>query len=202
MQRLNVWSICVGLFFVAMVATGCQALGLGSVSYKGTQLNPPRDIPEFELVDTTGSPFHFSDLEGDIALFYFGYTFCPDVCPLTMWDVSSALKDLEGQEQVKVVFVSVDPDRDTPEVIDRYVSSFGDNFIGVTGDEDQLDAAKKPFGVFSQKEETEDSAADYLVSHTSRIFLVDPNGDVILNYSFGFEPDDLRSDLELLLAQK
>jgi len=184
---------------VALVA-GCRAFA-PAYEYKGTLLEPPLPIPDFELKDTREQPFHLSDVEGNIALVYFGYTFCPDVCPLTLWNVKNALKELEGKERVKVIFISVDPDRDTPEVVGRYLTAFDPNFIGLTGDFEKVKTVMKPFGAFAEKEEVKDSAAQYLMTHTASLYLLNPQRELMLIYPFGFEADDLRSDLSYLLQQ-
>jgi protein SCO1/2 len=179
------------------IGTGCNLFN--SYEYKGTRLDPPIPIPDFELQDTSGQPFQLSDLEGNIALVYFGYTYCPDVCPLTMWDVKEALAGLEQREQVRVVFISVDPERDKPEVLAQYLKAFGPEYIGLTDDFEKVQAVMKPFGAFAEREAVAGSATDYLVSHTARLFLVSPERELVLMYPFEFEPEDLRSDLAHLL---
>ncbi len=195
------------LFFIILLlgsiifGTSCQAFA-PSYEYKGGVLEPALPMPDFELKDTNGQPFHLSDVEGDITLVYFGYTFCPDVCPLTVWDIKMALKDMEGRDRVKVVFISIDPERDTPEVLGAYLQAFDANYIGLTDDFEKVEVVMKPFGVFAEKEEVEDSAAEYLMSHTARLYLINPDRELLLMYSFGFEADDLRSDLTYLLQQQ
>ena len=193
------WMIAI-LLGLTIFGVGCQAFA-PAYEYKGALLDPPSPLPDFELNDTNEQPFHLSDVEGDIALVYFGYTFCPDVCPLSMWDIKNALKDLEGRDRVKVIFISVDPERDTPEVLGRYLAAFDPEFIGLTDDFEKTETVMKPFGAFAEKEEVSDSAAQYLVSHTARVYLVNPKGEILLMYPFGFESDDLRSDLAHLLQQ-
>ena len=151
---------------------------------------------------TDGRPFHLSDVQGDYALIYFGYTFCPDVCPLTMADVRQALTGLEGRDRVHVIFISVDPERDTPDVLGRYVKAFGPDFIGLTDDFTKIQAVMKAYGAFAEKEDAPDSAAGYLMSHTARLYLVGPERNLLATYSFGFKPEELRSDLTYLLQQK
>lgn len=187
------------LLMISLVVVGCTSL-LGGYEFKGSQLDPPLSLPNFELMSTTGQPFHLSDTAGSFTLVYFGYTFCPDVCPLTMSDVKQALAEMNNPDQVKVVFISVDPERDTPEVLARYLQAFSSGFIGLTDDFEKIQDVMGAFGAFAEKEDVADSAAGYLVSHTSRLYLLDPQGELILTYPFGFEPDDLRSDLEYLLA--
>ena len=191
------WSAII-LAAMAFLIVGCQS----TYEFKGVPLEPPLAVPDFELMATDGRPFHLSDVEGDFALIYFGYTFCPDVCPLTMADVRQALADLESRDKVHVIFISVDPERDTPQQLERYVKAFGSDFIGLTDDFDKTQAVMKAYGAFAEKEEVPDSAAGYLVSHTARLYLVGPQREVLLTYPFGFEPEDLRSDLTYLLQQE
>lgn len=172
--------------------------------FKGSQLDPPAPVPDFELMADNGQPFRLSESSSDITLVYFGYTFCPDVCPLTMADVRQALAQLgpAERERVQVIFISVDPERDTPEVLARYLSAFDPTFIGLTDDFEKTQEVMKPFGAFAEKESVEDSAAGYLVSHTARLYLLNANHEILLTYSFGFEPEDLSSDLTYLLNEK
>ena len=186
--------------FVGILLAGCQ---LGQYEYKGGVIDPPIELPDFELAATDGQPFHLSDVEGDIALIYFGYTYCPDVCPLTMWEVKEALANLEtGRDRVHVIFVSVDPERDTPEKLANYVSAFGPEFIGLTDDFVKTQEMMKPYGAFAEQEEVEDSALGYLVNHTARLYLVTPEREILLQYPFGFPAEDLTSDLNHLLQQE
>lgn len=193
--------VTLALLGLIILGMGCQAF-MPAYEFKGAVLEPPSPLPDFELKDTNGQPFHLSDVNGDIALVYFGYTYCPDVCPLTLWDVKQALTNLEGRERVKMIFISVDPERDTPEVLARYLAAFDSNYIGLTDDFERTEVVMKPFGAFAQKEEVSDSAAGYLVSHTARLYLVSPDQELLLMYPFGFEPEDLRSDLAHLLQSQ
>ena len=188
------------LLVVLILVTGCQSLFSG-YEYKGTVFDPPVPMPNFGLMDTGGQPFRLEEARGDITLVYFGYTFCPDVCPLTLADVKKALAELEERDRVHVVFISVDPERDTPEVLDRYVHAFDPEFIGLTGDFEKLQAVMKPFGAYAEKEEAEGSASDYMVNHTARLYLINPQGELLLTYPFGFKPEDLQSDLAYILQQ-
>jgi protein SCO1/2 len=172
--------------------------------FKGARLEPPAPVPDFELTADNGQPFRLSEANSDISLVYFGYTFCPDVCPLTMVDVRDALAELDPaeRERVQVIFISVDPERDTPDVLTRYLAAFDPTFIGLTDDFEKIQAVMKPFGAFAEKEEVEDSVAGYLMSHTARVYLLDADHEILLTYSFGFEPEDLSSDLTYLLNEK
>jgi protein SCO1/2 len=200
MQKKLAWiALIMGLLGLALLTGGCQTLA-PAYEYSGTVYDPPQPVPDFELADTQGQPFHLSELDGDITLVYFGYTFCPDVCPLTMVDVKNALSGLDtGRERVHVLFVSVDPERDTPEVLSRYLAAFDPGFIGLTDDFEKTQEMMKPFGAFAEHEEVSGSAAEYLVSHTARLYVVGPQREILLTYPFEFETEGLRRDLDHLI---
>ncbi len=196
------WLLIIVMGFI-ILGTGCQAFA-PAYEYKGAVLDPPSPLPDFELKDTNEEPFHLSDVEGNITLVYFGYTFCPDVCPLTLWEIKEALASLEsGQERVHVIFITADPERDTPEVLSKYMAVFGPEFIGLTDDMAKIQDVMKAYGAVGEKEEvSEDSSLGYVVSHTASLFLVGPQRHLLLQYPFGFTAEDLSSDLNHLLQQE
>jgi protein SCO1 len=188
---------------MGLALLGVSCLGAPTHEYKGAVLEPPASLPDFELQDVEGKSFYLHEVKGDVALIYFGYTYCPDVCPLTLYDIKEALTSLKtDRERVHVIFVSVDPERDTPDVLQRYLAAFDPTFIGLTDDFEKVKEVMKPYGAFAEKEGITGSAADYLVSHSARVFLVDPQGQLLLTYPYDFEVDDLHSDLEYLLQQE
>lgn len=193
-----------GIFFIFIAFLLVGAACSPRYEYKGALFDPPSPVPDFELMSDEGQPFHLNQLNSDITLVYFGYTFCPDVCPLTLVDVRDALTQLEPakRERVGVIFISVDPERDTPEVLDRYLSNFDSSFIGLTDDFEKTQEVMRPFGAFAEKEEVENSEAGYLVGHSARLYLLNANHEILLTYSFGFEAEDLASDLNYLLNQE
>lgn len=194
--------ITLALTGLLLASLGCQTVASG-YKYKGVTIDPAKPLPDFELMAANGQPFRLSQVAGDIALVYFGYTYCPDVCSLTMWEVKKTLIALDtGQERVRVIFISVDPERDRPEILAQYMAVFGPQFIGLTDDFDKVRAVMKPYGAHAEKEEVSDSATGYVVSHTGTIFLVDSQRRLILQYPFGFKAEDLASDLNYLLKQE
>jgi protein SCO1/2 len=178
---------------LAIVTTGC----VSSQPYAGTLLDPPKQLPAVELMDSNGQPFQLNGLKDSLTLVYFGYTHCPDVCPLTMWRVKQALAELDEKERVRVLFISVDPERDTAEVLARYVHRLGPEFIGLNGDREKIKEVIKPFGAMTEKEET--IGSDHLVNHTPYLYLVNPHNQLLLIYPHNFKPEALRADLEQLL---
>ncbi len=199
MLKIRLFSLFM-LMILLLTGMACSP----AYEYRGSQLNPPVPIPDFELMADNGQPFRMSKSNSDITLVYFGYTFCPDVCPLTMVDVRDALAQLDPpeRERVQVIFISVDPERDTPEVLDRYLSAFDPTFIGLTDDFEKIQEVMKPFGAFAEKEEVENSAAGYLVGHSAWLYLLNANHEILVTYPFGFEPEDISSDLRYLLNEK
>lgn len=202
MKRTLALHLIIALSAVLVLATACGLEKNSDPQYSGVVLS---DHPaDFTLVDTTlGRPLHLSDFEDDITLIYFGYTFCPDVCPLTLWEMKKALETVPVADRgrVHVLFISADPARDTPEVLARYVSAFGPEFIGLTDSEQTVLSVMRAYGAFAKKEAVSESEFNYLVSHTASTFLVGPKGSPLLQYPFGFTATDLSRDLRHLLAQ-
>lgn len=156
---------------------------------------------DFTLTDGDGKPFSLSDLKGKAVILSFGYTHCPDVCPTELLSYQDALKQLGSQaDDVKVVFVSVDPERDSPEIIGKYVKQFDDRFIGLTEVGDQnLQVVKQQYRIASQKVDSGNGSENYLVDHSAGAYLIDKNGEVAIFAPYGIEPDAIAADLKTLL---
>lgn len=212
-QHFFIIGIIAGL---ALFITSCQAFA-APYEYKGNLLDSPVPQPDFELTAADGSTFRLSQVEGKIALIFFGYTHCPDVCPLTLAKVKNALAGLSEteREQVQFIFISVDPERDTPEVLGRYLSNFGPDFIGLTDNFEKIETVLKSYWAYAQKdqpvEKTQEpdheatghaEAAPYLVTHTGRVYLVTPQQELLLTYPFDLSAEDLGSDLSYLLSKR
>lgn len=145
----------------------------------------------FTLVDHTGSTVTEQDFRGKWMLVYFGYTFCPDVCPTELGAMAAAL-DILGDDgaQVVPVLISIDPARDTPEVLAEYVPLFHERLVGLTGTEEQVRAAAKAYRVFYRRFE-DPNFESYLMDHSSFVYLVDPEGEVVAMFRYGTEPDEM-----------
>lgn len=185
------------LLVILVWVAGCQLLQ-STDQFRGTAYDPPLAVPDFTLTSGANQPFSLSDVKGNITLIFFGYTYCPDVCPLTMADVKSALNDFEYRDDVTVIFISVDPERDTPEVLEDYLDNFDPDFIGLTGEMVDIQKVMQPFGAYSEKAEASGAAGRYLVNHTARLYLLNPEQELILSYPFDFDVNDLRTDLTIL----
>ena len=148
----------------------------------------PGELPiggDFTLTDQHGQSFSSTSLRGSVALVFFGYTFCPDACPTTLSKLTAGMQRLgTDAARVRVVYVSVDPKRDIPDVMKAHLAMFDLDAVGLTGTEDQIDLVAKQYGVFHEAEAV-DSAAGYLVAHTTSVFGLDANGRVreLLRYS-------------------
>lgn len=183
------------LITVGLLLAACRPYQFNGSAY-------PEQLPaaDFELTRTDGQPYRLSDRQGRVVLIFFGYTFCPDVCPATLADAKRLIEGLGDQaEQVDFLFITVDPERDTPEVLGNYVANFHPAIIGLTGSEEALAAMREDYFVFAEKEVIEDSAVGYLMAHTARVFLVDPAGRLRLSYAFGTLPDDILQDVRYIL---
>lgn len=130
----------------------------------------------FTLTGHEGKPVKLSDFQGKVVLLTFGYTYCPDVCPVNLSRLQQIVKQMgTDAEKVQVLFISVDPARDTPERLQEYVHFFHENFIGLTGTDQQIAATAKQYGAMYLRQEL-NSAAGYLFAHTDKIYVVDEVG--------------------------
>jgi protein SCO1/2 len=154
----------------------------------------------FTLQSTKGGTFTQDDLKGTPSLVFFGYTFCPDVCPTTMaesvqWRADLGLKP----DQLRTIFVTVDPKRDTRQVLADYLGAFDPNIIGLVGDDEQTKAAKASFGVFSEAAQP-DKDGNYLVNHTANVFLIGRNGEFEGTIAYGEDKDSAEAKIKRLVA--
>lgn len=166
-----------------------------------TVLQPPLQLPDFELVDENGNRFDRAAFQDKWSLVFFGFTHCPDVCPTTLMQLKMARgklqTDLAITTPLRIVFVSIDPERDTPEVIAPYVRYFGDDVTGLTGDPAQIDIFARALGAFYQKVEMKNG--DYAMDHSAGVMLVDPAGQYRALFNAPFQPELFIRDLQLLL---
>ncbi len=183
--RLVILAMFVGLLSaVAGISLWKVMQGPPQPSNAALMLLPePRVIADFALVDDEGAPFSLDNLRGQWSLIFFGYTHCPDVCPSTLYDLKLVHEKLEqldgdGESGHQVLFVSVDPERDTPEQLKKYVDYFHPDFIGVTGPQEQLAPLTMQLGIAYRIEEHEAGATQYNVDHSVSILLMDPQGQL------------------------
>lgn len=167
--------------------------------YNGVVYQNPEPAPAIELTGTEGE-FSLEAYEGKVVMLFFGYTSCPDICPSTMSDMKRVMDYLGDEaDRVQVVFVTVDPERDTVEKLSAYVTLFNPSFIGLSGSEEELQPVWNGYGVFREIDDESDSMAGYLVNHTSRVYLVDPQGRLLITYGFGTAPEEITEDIAHVL---
>jgi len=177
-------------------------LPFGPPDYHGVVMPSPKLMSDFTLTSSSGEQVSLSDYRDKVALLYFGYTYCPDVCPATLGELAKARRELEPEEReaVQVIMVSVDPERDTPETLGQYLSHFDPSFVGLTGTEEELAAATKPFGIFYQKNEGSVESG-YLLDHTATVAALDKDGYLRLIYHFNTPGEDIAADLKRLVDE-
>jgi len=182
---------------------GCDRLpgGAQKPSFKAVDITGAEYARELSLPDADGRPRQLSDFKGKVTLVFFGYTQCPDVCPTTLAELAAVKRDLGADGQrVQGVFVSVDPERDTPEILKAYMASFGPDFVALRGTPEETATAARNFKVFYAKSagKTEGS---YTMDHTAGTYVFDAEGKVRLFVRYGSGAEALRHDLKLLLAE-
>lgn len=181
---------------LGMALAGCGA----AYQFKGAAYPEGKVAADFELTSAAGQPFRLSEQKGKVVLLFFGYTSCPDICPTTLAEARQVLDGLgKDAGQVEYAFITVDPERDTPEKIAAYTATFHPAIVGLTGDPAQLAALREAYGVIAERQEQPNSATGYVVNHTARVFLVDPQGNLRLSYAFGTPPADILDDVRHLL---
>ncbi len=171
-----------------------------SGGFHGTDMRKENIGGDFTMTGGDGKPFSISSLKGKVVVLSFGYTHCPDVCPTELLTYSDALKQLGGQaKDVAVVFASVDPERDTPDLIGKYAKQFNPDFIGLTVTGNQsLPVIKQQYRVVSAKAKQQ-SDYIYLVDHTAGAYLLDKNGEVAVFSPYGSTASQIADDIRILL---
>jgi len=191
------------LILIAIVAAATFVFGKPAAFRGTTYAEPYPPAPEFSLTRADGANFSLNELRGKITLVFFGYTSCPDVCPTTLAELNQALARLKPSDadRVKVVFITVDPERDTPEKTQAYVNNFNSGFIGLSGTEEELSPVWNNYGVYREIDQGT-SAVGYLVNHTARVTLIDMVGNLRVSFGFDTPVEDIAHDLELVLKEK
>ena len=154
----------------------------------------------FQLTDHTGRPRTLDDFKGKVVTVFFGYTYCPDVCPTTMGELALAMKELgKDAERVQVLFITVDPERDTPALLAKYVPAFDPSFLGLYGDADATARTAKEFKIFFQKQPL--AGGGYTVDHSAGTYVYDTAGRLRLFSAYGQGGQKMLHDIRLLLQQ-
>jgi protein SCO1/2 len=186
-----------------LLAPGLLAQTAGTEDYRGGLVTPPLPKPRFILTDTSGRPFDFAAAtNGQVTLLFFGYTYCPDQCPMHMANLSAALKKLPAgtADQVKLVFVTTDPARDTPQVLRRWLDAFDRRFIGLTGTEQAIAAVQRMSGV-PVATKSAPANGNYAVSHANFVLAYSKDDLAHVIYPGGVSKDDWVHDLPRLINE-
>lgn len=196
MNAKTILGVIAALVVVVAVGLGPRLLhwfggsGSGAETSAGVSIGGP-----FELVNGAGETVTDKDFRGKWMLVYFGYTFCPDVCPTSLGTIAAALDGMEPElvEKITPVFITVDPERDTPEVVGKYVRYFHPNMVGLTGSAEQVDAAAQAYRAYYKKQPQEDGP--YLMDHSSVTYLMNPDGAFVRHFSHGVAPDEMAAGI-------
>ena len=156
---------------------------------------------DFSLTDHTGKPVTYADFADKPMAIYFGYTFCPDVCPTTLSEMTLWVEELgEDAKKMNFVFITVDPERDTQEAMSDYVNAFFDQLIGLRGTREQTDAVISAYKVYAKKVEDESDDGDYVMDHTASVFLMKKGGEFSGTIAYGENHDSAVKKLRNLIA--
>jgi protein SCO1/2 len=181
----------------ALALSACDRTGqraFNAVDITGAELGG-----NFALTDHNGRKVSLADFRGKVVAIFFGFTQCPDVCPTTLSDMARVMKLLgPDAARVQVLFVTVDPERDTPELLKAYVPQFDPRFLGLYGDAEATAKAAKDFKIFVQKRPG-GAPGQYTIDHSAQTLVFDANGKVRLFLNYGMEPEKIASDLKALL---
>ena len=187
------------LLCAAWALAGCDRIAGAKTPFKGIDVTGAPMGRELKLTDHNGTPRSLADFRGKVVVVTFGYTQCPDVCPTTLADLSSAVKKLGADaSRVQVLFVTIDPKRDKPELLKQYVPAFDPGFLGLYGDEAATRKATSEFKVYAQ-ERAGKTVQTYTMDHTAQTFAFDREGRLRLVFGYGVAPDALVSDFRILL---
>lgn len=190
----------LGIALAAGLYTALQISARNAELAAATVLPSPAELPSFALVDHDGNSVDDGVFRGHWNLVFFGFTHCPDICPATLQILSVAKRQLAAdgaRELPRIVLVSVDPERDTPEQLDMYIGNFGDDNLGLTGELDEIRKLTSALGIFFDKQDTDDEY--YAVDHSSVVIVIDPDGQYRALFSSPHTIENYVRDVPLLM---
>ena len=183
-----------------LALTACEKSQSPKVPFANTDITGLDYAKGFALTDHNGKPRTLADFKGKVVVVFFGYTQCPDVCPTTLSELAGIKKALGSEaERLQVIFITLDPQRDTPELMAGFVPAFDSSFLGLWGEQAVIDKVAKDFKVFAQKVPSKDSKS-YTIDHTAGSYVFDDQGHIRLFVRHGQGVDGLQKDLQRLLA--
>ncbi|HQR52267.1 MAG TPA: SCO family protein [Burkholderiales bacterium] len=199
MKRFARWrGLCLLVLVLTLAACGD---GPKAPAFKTTDISGADFGKGFDLVDTAGKTTTLADFKGKVTVLFFGFTHCPDVCPTTLSELAVVKKQLGADgDRMQVVFVTLDPERDRPDVLKAYVPAFDPSFVALSGDPAAIARAAQEFKVYYKKVPGS-TPENYTLDHTAAAFVFDPKGRLRLFSSFGQGPEALTHDIRLLLRE-
>lgn len=202
-RLIMVFAFCISVVCnVAAESTATKSTETKSTALKSGVFDPPRMAPDFSLPSSRDNQFTLSEQRGKLLVLGFGFTNCPNVCPMTLANLAQVYKNLGALAgQVQVVYMTVDPERDTPARLREYLTNFNSHFVGVTGSADELAAVRQAYGIIAKKE-VHKNGGNYEVHHSSYIYLIDRDGLLRALVPFGKSADDITHDIKILLQEK
>jgi protein SCO1/2 len=181
----------ISLLFLIFVACGSE-----SPEFNGSDISEANLDGRVELTSHEGLKFDSQDLLGNVIAVFFGFTNCPDICPTSLTELKLISSEIKNPEKFKIIFVSVDPGRDTIDILGDYIPRFGKNIYGLTGSKDEVKKVADQFKVFFQAVPQGES---YTIDHSAGIYLVDKDGQVRIRYPFGTNIDLIKADIDKLI---
>jgi protein SCO1/2 len=194
MRHFLLWLCCL------LALTACEKPQTPKVPFANTDITGLDYAKGFALTDHNGQPRTLADFKGKVVVVFFGYTHCPDVCPTTLSELASIKKALGSEaERLQVIFITLDPQRDTPELMAGFVPAFDSSFLGLWGEQAVIDKVAKDFKIFAKKVPSKDGKS-YTIDHTAGSYVFDDQGHIRLFVRHGQGGDGLQKDLQRLLA--
>jgi protein SCO1/2 len=193
MAKKILWIALASLVIVVFVAVVISYTDRSKQAFHGSVIDPPMPAPDFTLTSQASEKVSLSDLRGKYILLFFGYTNCPDECPATMGVLKQVYSQLKDQaDKIQVVFVTTDPAHDTPQALGEFLNRFDPSFIGLTGTKAELQPIWANYGV---------TVLDEGTTHSLRIYLIDPQGNITLTYPTASVSEDITADLNRLFTE-
>jgi protein SCO1/2 len=199
MDKKLIW-IGGGILVLIVAGIALSVMFAKPPAFRGTSYAEPfPPAPEIDLKKADGTTFRLSEQKGKIHLIFFGYTSCPDFCPTTLAEMKQVLDALDNDaDNVQVLFITVDPEKDTPEKIQEYVNRFDTAILGLSGTQSELEPVWSGYSIFREVTEQQ-TALGTVINHTVRLYLIDLDGNLRLSYAYGTPYQDVVADIELLL---
>jgi protein SCO1 len=187
------WTLTLRAALVAALIAALVACGADGPEFQASDITGSSFGRDFQLSDPQGKPRSLADFKGKAVVVFFGYTQCPDVCPTTLAALAETMKRLgPDADRVQVLFITVDPERDTPDVLRSYLGSFDERIVGLTGDPEKIQATVRAYRAFARKVPTKDG--DYTMEHTAIVYLMDAENRFVGSFDLNRPPEEAARD--------